>query len=218
MENKINELAKKIWDYHHVNHELEKADCILVLCSHDLRVAEWGAKLFLEQWAPLMVFSGGIAHENDLLKTAWNKPEAEVFAAIATKMGVPEDKILIENKSKNVGENILFTKRILTEHGMDPQKFILVQKPYMERRSYATFKKVWPEKEVVVTSLQILFEEYPNEEISKDDVINIMVGDLQRIKIYPDKGFQIAQEIPADVWDAYKQLVTAGYTKHLIME
>ena len=33
-------LAKKLWDYHHTNHTLEKADCILALGSHDLRVAE----------------------------------------------------------------------------------------------------------------------------------------------------------------------------------
>jgi len=43
-----------------------------------------------------------------------------------------------------------------------------------------------------------------------------MVGDLQRIAIYPKQGFQIAQEIPVDVWDAFEQLVALGYTKHLI--
>ena len=42
-----------------------------------------------------------------------------------------------------------------------------------------------------------------------------MVGDLQRIKIYPDKGFQIPQEIPEDVWAAYEALVSAGYDQHL---
>jgi len=41
---------------------------------------------------------------------------------------------------------------------------------------------------------------------------------LQRIKAYPAKGFQIYQEIPADVWDAYEQLVSAGYDKHLMKE
>jgi hypothetical protein len=42
-----------------------------------------------------------------------------------------------------------------------------------------------------------------------------MVGDLQRIKIYPEKGFQIAQEIPDDVWQAYEQLVAMGFDRHL---
>ena len=43
-----------------------------------------------------------------------------------------------------------------------------------------------------------------------------MVGDLQRIKVYPGKGFQIHQEIPEDVWDAYEQLVRLGFDQHLI--
>jgi len=211
---KIHQLARRIWDYHHMNHKVEKADCIIVLGSHDPRVAEEGARLFLQGAAPLVIFSGG----RGKLTSTWEKTEGEFFAKIAIEMGVPEDKILVENESSNTGENIIFTKELLRKRGIDPQKIILVQKPYMERRSYATFKKVWSDKEVIVTSPQIPFEEYPNDEISEDEVINIMVGDLQRIKIYPEKGFQISQEIPDDVWEAYEQLVTAGYTKQLVSE
>jgi hypothetical protein len=46
-------------------------------------------------------------------------------------------------------------------------------------------------------------------------VINLMVGDLQRIRIYPEKGFQIPQEIPDEVWAAYEKLVAWGFDKHL---
>jgi hypothetical protein len=81
----------------------------------------------------------------------------------------------------------------------------------MERRSYATFKKHWADKKLIVTSPQVSFEEYPTEEIPLERVINIMVGDLQRIKFYPEKGFQIFQEIPADVWLAYEQLIACGF-------
>ena len=42
-----------------------------------------------------------------------------------------------------------------------------------------------------------------------------MVGDLQRIRDYPARGFQIAQEIPADVWEAFEELVRLGYDTHL---
>ena len=48
---------------------------------------------------------------------------------------------------------------------------MLVQKPYMERRSYATFKKHWPDKKLLVTSPQISFEAYPTPEISLEKVI-----------------------------------------------
>jgi uncharacterized SAM-binding protein YcdF (DUF218 family) len=211
----IHQLAKKIWDYHHLNQKLEKADGILVLGSHDLRVAERGAELFLNGYAPLIIFSGGLGN---LTKNIWLKPEADIFADVALKMGVLKDKILIENQSTNTGENILFTKKMLAEKNINPNRLIIVQKPYMERRAYATFKKLWPKKECIVTSPQISFDNYPNKEISEDDVINIMVGDLQRIKIYPEKGFQIAQEISDDVWQAYEALVAEGYIKHVIKE
>ncbi len=52
----VKRLARKIWNYHKLNQKLEEADCILVLGSHDIRVAKRGALLFLEGWAPLLVF------------------------------------------------------------------------------------------------------------------------------------------------------------------
>jgi hypothetical protein len=49
-----------------------------------------------------------------------------------------------------------------------------------------------------------------------NDVISIMVGDLQRIRLYPARGFQIEQQIPERVWEAYEELVKAGYDRHLL--
>lgn len=209
----VDKLAKTIWDYHHMNHQLKKADCIFVLGSHDTRVAEYSADLYLQGLAPYIIFSGGLGK---LTADIFKKSEAEIFADIAFAKGVPKDKIIIENKSTNTGENILFTREILKQRGLDLNSFILVQKPYMERRTYATFKKIWPEKQFIVTSPQIDFVDYPNDEIPKERVINIMVGDLQRIKVYPVRGFQIFQEIPKNVWEAYEKLVRGGFTTHLI--
>ncbi len=209
----VDSLAKLIWDYHHMGHQLRKADCIFVLGSHDTRVADYAADLFLQGYAPYILFSGGFGK---LTIDMFKKPEAEIFADIALQKGVPKEKILIENKSTNTGENVSLTKELLAEKGLAFQTFILVQKPYMERRTYATFRKVWPEKEFIVTSPPIPFEEYPTAEIPKEKMITVMVGDLQRIKIYPEKGFQVSQEIPSEVWDAYEKLVEAGYTGHLV--
>ena len=213
MQPKAVTLAKKLWDYHHLNHVIEKSDCILALGSHDLRVADRAADLYLEGWAPIVIFSGGLGN---LTKEIWSQPEADLFAAIAKRRGVPEKDILIENKSTNTGENILFTKKLLDDKRLTPHSFIVVQKPYMERRSYATFKKHWPEKKLIVTSPQFSLEQYVTDEIPLEKVINIMVGDLQRIKLYPAKGFQVYQEIPADVWAAYEELISMGFNKHMI--
>ncbi|MDQ3012797.1 MAG: YdcF family protein [Acidobacteriota bacterium] len=209
----IDELAQIIWDYHHLNHKLEKADLILALGSNDLRVAEHAAELYLQAYAPLLMFSGNVGA---LTRGKFAKSEAETFAEIAIGKGVPREAILIEPESTNTGENVVFSRRILAERGLDPDSIILVQKPYMERRAYATFMNFWPGKRVFVSTPPISFADYPTPDLPKDLVISIMVGDLQRIRDYPAKGFQIAQEIPANVWRAFEKLLALGYTKHLI--
>ena len=207
----------KLWKYHQLGHALAKSDAILVLCSHDTAVAERGAELFLDGWAPLLIFSGGLG---SITRQMWSEPEADRFAAVAEGMGVPRESILTENRSTNTGENITFTREMLAGRGLDPQSFIVVQKPYMERRSFATFRKLWPEKRLVVTSPRVTLDEYldrySNEALSTADVVSIMVGDLQRVKLYGENGFQIPQEIPADVWDAFEALVAAGYDSRLV--
>jgi uncharacterized SAM-binding protein YcdF (DUF218 family) len=214
---RIRELALRLWNYHGLRQPLVHADAILVLCSHDTAVADRAADLYLGGWAPLVIFSGG---QGAITRTLWTEPEAERFARIAAGRGVPRDRMLLETASTNTGENVAFTRRLLADRGLDPASFLVVQKPYMERRSFATFRKVWPEKAVTVTSPQASFDDYlaryTNPGLNADDVISIMVGDLQRIRVYPERGFQIAQEIPSDVWLAFEALVAAGYDRHLV--
>lgn len=205
-------LARTLWDYHHMDHEPAPSDCILALGSHDLRVAERAAELYLQGYAPLLILSGGLGN---LTQGIWDRPEADRFADLARRMGVPESALLVENRSTNTGENIRFTGELLAARGLAPETFLVVQKPYMERRSYATFRRHWPGKDLRVTSPQIRFDDYPTAEIPLEQVIHVMVGDLQRIRIYPEKGFQIPQAIPDPVWRAYERLVALGFTGHL---
>jgi uncharacterized SAM-binding protein YcdF (DUF218 family) len=204
-------LAQVLWDFLRMGGPLEKADCILAMGSHDTRVAGRAAELYLEGWAPLLVFSGGLGR---LTRHLWDEPEASKFARIAIRMGVPPESIRTETHSTNTGENVRFTHELLASRGIAPSRLILVHKPYMERRAFATFMKQWPEVDVrvVTTSPQIPFEDYPNDEIPAERLIHIMVGDLQRMRTYAERGFQIAQDVPADVWRAYEELVSLGFT------
>ncbi|MBI4599453.1 YdcF family protein [Candidatus Uhrbacteria bacterium] len=211
----VDDLAKTIWDYMLMHQPLKKADCILSPGATDTRLAEYAADLFLRGYAPCIIFSGGFGRFS---KHQFQKPEAEVFADIALKKGVPEENVLLETGATSTFENVIFTRRLLEEKRIQCHSLIVVHKPYMERRMYATMKHWWPEKEIVVTSPPISFEEYPNASISRELMINALVGDLQRIKIYPKKGWQIPQEIPENVWHAYEKLVALGYTQQLVNE
>lgn len=202
-----------------MGHQLKKADVIFVLGSRDTRVAEYATQLYLDGWAPFILFSGsGDIHNHKPGREKFmGSTEAEVFADIARKEGVLDKAILIENKSQNTGDNYKFASDLLKEKAIQPKTVIAVQKPYMERRTYATGKIHWPNLELIVTSPPIPVAEYSNDLNNYDEHwLHTMVGTLQRIKEYPSKGFQIEQEIPSKVWEAYKYLVGQGYTNRLI--
>ena len=208
-----------IWDYTHLHHELEKADAILVLGNRDIRVGAYAAQLWLDGWAPYLICagSGNIHNDKPGREQFVGSTEADMFAAIAIDMGVPESAIMIENKSQNTGQNYEYATKLLTDQGVNLQTLIAVQKPYMERRTYATGKVWLPEVKLIVTSPPISLADYPNESNSAGEHwIHALVGDIQRIKEYPKKGFQIEQEIPDNVRAAYEFLAEAGYTNRLI--
>ncbi|KAL6891651.1 DUF218 domain-containing protein [Trichoderma longibrachiatum] len=208
--------ATLVYNYHKMNLPLRPASAIFCLCSLDTRVAAHAAQLYLDGLAPWLIFSGD---SGILTKGLFSEPEAVVFANIAREMGVPEDKIIVEPRARNTGENVRFTYDLLRERGMlgQMESLVLVQKPYMERRTYATFRKQWPERGTLftVTSPGLSFDEYPDASNPRELVTSIMVGDLIRIREYPARGFQIEQEIPDEVWEAGQRLVAAGFDKHL---
>jgi uncharacterized SAM-binding protein YcdF (DUF218 family) len=207
-------LARVLWDYMRLRHELSAADVILVLGSNDVRVGEHGARLFLQGLAPLMVCSGNVGR---LTAGRFEKSEAATFADAAVRLGVPQSAILIEDASTNTGENIDRSRALLASAGVQPSRIILVQKPYMERRAWATFKRRWPEPDLQVTSPPIPYEDYPTPSIPRDLVINILVGDVQRMRVYAERGFQVPQPIPDEVWAAWEELVARGFTDHLVI-
>jgi uncharacterized SAM-binding protein YcdF (DUF218 family) len=212
---RIDELAELIWNYHLLHHELEKADCIFALGCHDAGVGMYAADLFLAGWADTLLISGGVLFDKDSGNTM---TEAEYFRGISLQKGIPEEKILIENKATNTGENFQFAADLLQQRGLDFKKFIVVQKPYMERRTFATGMAQWKDKQLILASEEISFNDYLQKGIPRDRILNTMVGDLQRIKLYPQKGFQIYQDIPPHIWSAFEELVSYGFDKRLARE
>ncbi|EKY4875531.1 YdcF family protein [Vibrio alginolyticus] len=191
-----------LWDYMQLKHELK----LFVMCSNDVRVAEHAAKLYHQKLAPLIVFSGGEGRFTDGL---FEKSEAETFAEIAKMSGVPSEAILLETESTNSGENVRFTEQRLKEEGKQCSSFILVQKPFMERRAIATFEKQWqsPYTQLQVSSAALPFFEYINEDMPLMMVLEALMEDFSRVKSYPEKGFQTEQNIPQQVESSYQVLL-----------
>ncbi|MGF1696146.1 YdcF family protein [Vibrio lamellibrachiae] len=189
-----------------MGHTVAKSDIIFVLCSNDLRVASYAAQLYLKGFAPRIVFSGGVGR---FTEGVFDKTEAETFAAIAKDCGVPLDAIYMETMASNTGENVTLGYELIRQHELEHQKVLLVQKPFMERRSYATFMKQWPVtcEQLIVTSSADRFFDYINENMTLDMALTALLEDYERIKTYPNLGFQIEQPIPDEVEASYQYLI-----------
>ncbi|MDX2150725.1 MAG: YdcF family protein [Bryobacteraceae bacterium] len=210
--------ARVLWNYHQLGHTPIRADAIIGLGTNDLRVAAFAARLYHEGFGKVLVFTGGVAHQGDLLATPWARPEAEVFAEAAEAAGVPRDKILLETKASNTSENLRFSRRLLEGRGEPPRNVVLAVKPFMQRRSWATMAVEWPEMPGTVASPHMTLEEYFTPELPPEKVINVMMGDLQRVWVYGRRGWSAAQQVPEEVRAAYAYLRAAGFTKHLLAE
>lgn len=207
--------AAVLWSYHALDKGIQKVDFILALGSHDTRVAQWAAKLMVDGWAPFLVTSGGFGKVTRDISAI---SEGERFAQIAEKLGVPREKIVVEPAATNTGANIVNTRELLKSRGITVASGLLVTKPYMRRRAYAAAAKQWPEINWFVSAPDLSFEEYPDEEVPELRMIELMVGDLQRMEVYARQGFQIEQSIPEEVWSCYHELVKLGFNKYVIKE
>jgi DUF218 domain len=211
-------LARVIWDYHQLRHEPVPADLIVALGTNDLRVAEFAADLYLRGYGSTLVCTGGIAHQGDLLATPWEKTEAEMFADAAERCGVPRERILLETRATNTAENLRFVRKLLGERAIQPRNIILAVKPFMQRRVWATLAVEWPEIPATLAAQKMTLDEYFTGDLPPAKIINIMMGDLQRIWVYARRGWSAPQPLPVEVREAYQALMALGFTKHLIAE
>ncbi|PWI05868.1 hypothetical protein DIZ27_36705 [Streptomyces sp. NWU339] len=205
--------TKLIWDYHLMGHQLRPADVAIGLGSHDLGVATATAELYHRGMFPTLVFTGG---NSPTTRTRFPRGEAVHFREHALELGVPDSAILVEPNAANTGQNITLTRDLLAAAGIAPTTVMLISKPYMERRSFATARKLWPDVEIVCTSEPLELDDYFKSIGDEKLVVDMLVGDLQRVIEYPKQGFAIAQDVPEDVHAAYECLIRGGFTSRLI--
>ncbi|MFI0421086.1 YdcF family protein [Spongiactinospora sp. 9N601] len=205
--------ARTILDYHLLRHPPRRCDVAIGLGSHDLGVASTAAALYHDGRFPLLVFSGATTPTT---AARFPRGEAVHYREHALTLGVPDQAILLEPHATNTGQNITLSRQVLTDAGHHPTSVLLISKPYMERRAYATARKLWPEVEFVCTSEPLDLEDYARSIGDAKLVIDMIVGDLQRVIEYPRLGYTIEQPIPAEVHDAYQALLRAGFTSRLL--
>lgn len=212
-------LIKILWNYMNISHKLEKCDCILCFGNSNVDTAKHAVKLYFEGYSDLVIFAGGLGK---ITNKIWNEAEADKFSNIALKMGVPKEKILVENKSSNTGENIDFSLKLLKDKNINPKSFIITADPMAERRAYAASLAKIKGKKILASAPNSEFEEYLKHKLEVEksplETISNYVGDIQRMDVFAKKGWQIPQEIPDEVLRAAKKLLELGYNKYMYNE
>jgi uncharacterized SAM-binding protein YcdF (DUF218 family) len=200
--------ALLLWHYHRLGHEPRPCDAAIGLGSHDIGVATHAAALFRRGFFPVVVFTGA---STPTTRHRFPRGEAVHYREHARALGVPDSAILVEPDATNTGANIVNSRAVLAAAGYRPHRVLLISKPYAQRRSLATARRLWPEIEVVCASMPGGFDAYVRSIGDERLVVDMMVGDLQRILDYPARGFTVPQEVPAEVLGAYRRLRAAGF-------
>jgi uncharacterized SAM-binding protein YcdF (DUF218 family) len=202
-----------LWDYHNMHHELRPCDIGIGLGSHDPGVAMCATDLYHKGYFPRIVFTGANAPTTI---ERFPRGEAVHYREYAIEHGVPDDAILIETKATNTGQNFEYTRKLLADEGIEVSSAIVMSRPYQQRRAYATCKKLWPELDIICASHDLSLDGYVAMIGDPDRVINMLVGDTQRIELYAEKGFAVSQAISQQALNSYRFLSSAGYTARLV--
>lgn len=201
--------AKKLWDFFKSFRNDIKTDVVIVCCSYDLRICDYGCDYYIKNMAKKIIFSGNLGNWT---RDIWSEPEAIIFKKRALELGIPESRIVIEDKATNLGENIHLSKKYIT-----PKDHITyISKPNTLLRLLLT-APLYINNRFSVSGPNYNFPEDVSTIIGIDGVINEMVGDLDRIIKYPLKGFQRPYTLPVPIYKSWEHLKNIGYTKHLLM-
>jgi len=179
--------------------KLPAADGIFVFGHVDKRVPEHAAKLFLSGKANKVIISGGARESNPIPKGF--SSEAEYYASVMNRSGVPDDSFILEYKASNTLENVLFGMQASREAGFFPRSLILVALPPLLRRSKATFTKQFP-------NIRTFGSAFPIGEGDWQDRNRVrrILAEIDRLKQYSQSGDIAEVHIPRHVLNIHKAI------------
>lgn len=184
-----------------------------------------------------ILICGGIGHSTKILRNTIRsheiykdillegQSEADIFEEIMNKYyNIPKDKILIENKSTNCGDNAKKAIELLDSLSIDYSSVILIQDPTMQLRTYASFLKFTKGKNDMLLINYAPFVpvvdenlEFTNTEVdgiwTLERYMQLIIGEIPRLKDDINgygpkgKGFIEHVDIPNSIEEAYGKLV-----------
>lgn len=206
------EPAKYLFEYLAVKDpECVSANLIIGFGHFDLRIASLCGCLYKKGFGDKILFTGGRGSGTADLQEA----EGIVFRNVlfSEYPDIPETDVIVESNSTNTGENIRFSEEVLKsadsnfcfEKGI--KSIIAVASPYRQRRVWRTLQKLYPEIRIYNKPVETDFEtEVKLFKEKNEDFAQLILGEMERIVNYPDKGYMNYELIPAMIFEAYGRL------------
>lgn len=215
------------------------ADLLILLGNSVLHTVDSVAAAYKEGVAEGLLLVGGTGHSTDLLRRevrddpryehlpVEGRSEAEIMRNLLVQgHGLDEEEIMTETRSTNCGENAENAYRLLREYRNGLADVLLVQDPTMQRRTWASFRRVWhPDNDVrflncptFVPTVQVAedtlaFEEPERPGLwSMERFVTLVMGEIPRLRNDESgygprgRGFIVAVDVPPEVEAAYKRL------------
>ena len=171
---------RMLWDYLAVSAAPRGADVLFCFGSLNLGVPCRAAELFARGLAPWVLVTGGTLGRREPYAT-----EADGYADVLRRSGVPKERIIVERCASNTGENVAFGMRALTERGIEVGSAALVAWPTSLRRCVATFVRWFPG---VRTCPQPAFDGFGPYEANPARAVETALAELARLRTYPRLG------------------------------
>jgi uncharacterized SAM-binding protein YcdF (DUF218 family) len=180
---------------------IPKCDGIFVFGHVDPRIAEHVAKLYLKKKADWIILTGG---KVDPRLPKGFSSEAEYYGFIILERIIKSrrgsgNSLILEEKSANSLENVIFGMgRAMSVMGV-PKSMILCAMPPLLRRSCATFRRYFPNIEIFGSAFKLREGEW----LTKKRIKRVL-GEIDRLQKYAEKGDIAPVEIPTNILEAYQ--------------
>jgi uncharacterized SAM-binding protein YcdF (DUF218 family) len=163
-----------------VKTDIQAADIILVPGGSHPQLMEKAAELYNQGLAPYILPSG---HYNPKIPEYGS--EWEFLKSIGVKLGVPEERILKEDKARHTFENAELSWKVIKDNNLPVKKAILVCKAYHSRRALLTYQTVFPkETEFFVAYVPDKRNIRKDNWFLEEEKIKIVMGEVEKIGSY----------------------------------
>ena len=178
-----NNKIKQITSYIFLESKPEKVDMAFVFGTMHQEPIQLAYDLYQNNYISKIIVSGGI-----------NKHiggnEAKIISQELIKMGVKKEDIVLEDKSTNTLENVIFAKKVIDKKiGLNNiKKILVVVKSFHARRALMTLNKHFPKHIKFIPIVYNLFgfdkTNWFKSKVGKEKVL----GEYAKIKEYLKKG------------------------------